>query len=496
MDWAANMSGSSGMDTVRPAKLAERVAEALQRDIAAIGWPVGRVFGSEAQLMERYGVCRSTLREAVRQLERHGVVNMRRGSGGGLVISRPARDSAALALAAYLELTDVSFEELYEARELVESQAVMLAAERLEEPDIPAARLLIVELGQAQPGCFNTELQLLGRVREFVCQVAGNPAISLLFEALQYVTVSGRTPRDQHAWLRVQEVFGEVRRLKIGLLEALIAGNALEARERVRDKLRLTRELIVELRGSLKRGPTSAMSHLAAAPDFAFGKVYDKSGHRLAVVIARNIAASGLGPGSRIGAEPDLQALHGVSRAVLREAVRTLELHAILRSRRGPGGGLLVDTPDPSYTVRLAVEYLGQAQPLGPHFHAVWKTLQPAVAGFAAARLDEHGRQRLQALLESLQAASDVERLRRSGELDRCIAELCGNRALALFARVLSAVAESYPSGDVAQWMLQRLGEHQARLGAAVLAGDASLARRRMLDHIRLIETGFGLVED
>ena len=49
------MSGTSGIEAVRPAKLAERVAESLQRDIAAIGWPVGRVFGSEAQLMERYG---------------------------------------------------------------------------------------------------------------------------------------------------------------------------------------------------------------------------------------------------------------------------------------------------------------------------------------------------------------------------------------------------------------------------------------------------------
>jgi DNA-binding FadR family transcriptional regulator len=421
---------------------------------------------------------------------------MRRGSGGGLVISRPARDSAALALATYLELTDVSFGELYEARELIESQAVMLAAERLDEPDIPRARALIGELAAAQSDCFNAELRLLARVRDFICEMAGNPAISLLFEALQYVTISGRTPREAHAWARVQQVFGQVRRLKIALLEALIAGDGLQARALVSEKLRITRELIVELRGSLQRGPTSAMSHLAAAPDFAFGKVYDKSAHRLAVVIARNIAASGLGPGARLGAEPDLQALHGVSRAVLREAVRTLELHAILRSRRGPGGGLLVETPDPSYTVRLAVEYLGQAQPLSQHFHAVWKHLQLALAGFTAQRLEPAGRRRLLEQLERLRLASDSERLRRSGELDRCIAELSGNRALALFARVLSALAESYPSGGVAQWLLQRLGEHQARLGAALLAGDASLARRRMLDHIRLIETGFGLIED
>ena len=207
MDWVANMSDPSGLALAsnRPAKLAERVAEALKRDISAIGWPVGQVFGSEAQLMERYGIGLATLREAIRQLERHGVANMRRGSGsgsgsgGGLVISRPARDSAALALATYLELIDVSFGELYEARALIESQAVLLAAERLDEPDIPRARALIELLGQEQPGCFNAELRLLADVRDFICRVSGNAAISLILEALQCVTVSGRTPSPDAA---------------------------------------------------------------------------------------------------------------------------------------------------------------------------------------------------------------------------------------------------------------------------------------------------------
>ena len=277
MEWMANMSNPSGslLVSTRPAKLAERVAEALKRDISAIGWPVGQVFGSEGQLMERYGIGRATLREAIRQLERHGVANMRRGSGGGLVISRPARDSAALALATYLELIDVSFGELYEARALIESQAVLLAAERLDEPDIPRARALIELLGQEQPGCFNAELRLLADVRDFICRVSGNAAISLILEALQCVTVSGRTPRDAHARARVQTVFGQVRRLKIELLEALIGGDGLRARERIQDKLRLTRELIIELRGGLSHGPTSAMTELAAAPDFAFSRVYD-----------------------------------------------------------------------------------------------------------------------------------------------------------------------------------------------------------------------------
>ena len=152
---------------------------------------------------------------------------------------------------------------------------MLLAAERLDEPDIPRARALIELLGQEQPGCFNAELRLLADVRDFICRVSGNAAISLILEALQCVTVSGRTPRDAHARARVQTVFGQVRRLKIELLEALIGGDGLRARERIQDKLRLTRELIIELRGGLSHGPTSAMTELAAAPDFAFSRVYD-----------------------------------------------------------------------------------------------------------------------------------------------------------------------------------------------------------------------------
>ena len=59
-------------------------------DVVALGWPIGTVLGSESDLLERYGVSRAVFREAVRLVEHQQVASMRRGPGGGLVVSEPS----------------------------------------------------------------------------------------------------------------------------------------------------------------------------------------------------------------------------------------------------------------------------------------------------------------------------------------------------------------------------------------------------------------------
>ena len=52
------------------------VAE-IEQEIVEQGWPIGASIGHEAQLMERFDVSRSVLREAIRTLESSGVVTVR-----------------------------------------------------------------------------------------------------------------------------------------------------------------------------------------------------------------------------------------------------------------------------------------------------------------------------------------------------------------------------------------------------------------------------------
>ena len=71
-------------------------------DVVDRGWPLGEVLGSQSELIERYGVSRAVFREAVRLVENQQVAFMRRGPGGGLVVTEPTVDAIIDAAVLYL----------------------------------------------------------------------------------------------------------------------------------------------------------------------------------------------------------------------------------------------------------------------------------------------------------------------------------------------------------------------------------------------------------
>ena len=100
----------------RPTKKADRVARELCETINAAGWPIGLNLGSEAELMERFGVGRSVVREAIRSLERLGVVSMGRGRANGLKVISPDPDLIVDACRRYLRRAGVTAADLDEVR--------------------------------------------------------------------------------------------------------------------------------------------------------------------------------------------------------------------------------------------------------------------------------------------------------------------------------------------------------------------------------------------
>lgn len=119
-------------------KLAELLAATIGDDIAASGWQVGSVFGTETALLERYRVSRAVLREAVRLLEYHSIAHMRRGPGGGLVVAEPAAQASIDTIALYLQYRDPSREDLRCVRDAIEIDNVTKVVKRLGEPDVAA----------------------------------------------------------------------------------------------------------------------------------------------------------------------------------------------------------------------------------------------------------------------------------------------------------------------------------------------------------------------
>src|SRR5713101_1410778 len=73
-------------DKIAVPKMAELVAERIRSQIARSEFKPGDALPSETVLMERFGVARPTMREAIRILESESLISTRRGSQSGLKV--------------------------------------------------------------------------------------------------------------------------------------------------------------------------------------------------------------------------------------------------------------------------------------------------------------------------------------------------------------------------------------------------------------------------
>ena len=127
--WLPMAASASTREVPRPgaeanAKRAAKVADLMIEDVMSMGWPVGQVLGSEAELLERYQVSRAVFREAVRLVEHQQVARTRRGPGGGLVITEPTVGAVTDAVVLYLHRVDATLDEIFEARIVLEQHNV------------------------------------------------------------------------------------------------------------------------------------------------------------------------------------------------------------------------------------------------------------------------------------------------------------------------------------------------------------------------------------
>jgi DNA-binding FadR family transcriptional regulator len=217
-------------------KLAEVVADRMRDDIAADGWRVGSVVGSESDLLDWYGVSRAVLREAVRLLEYHAVARMRRGPGGGLLVTRPDPQASISTIALHLEYRKVGGDDLRVVRDAIELGALdrVLAStgrDGLDPAAVDRLRASAAHITDGPPGdpakadLFHTVL----------AELAGNPVLVLF---LRIITELFRAHTSaQEPPLPYDETAGEVRHAHERILSAVLDGDAGLARHRMRRHL-------------------------------------------------------------------------------------------------------------------------------------------------------------------------------------------------------------------------------------------------------------------
>jgi len=120
-------------DMIQKEGLSVQIANAIRDAILAGRLASEERLPSEAELSDRFGVSRSTVREALKRLAAQNLIRSERGSSGGAFVNRltwaEAQDNLVTTTRLLIGMNDIPLEDAIEARFALETSALPLAAE-------------------------------------------------------------------------------------------------------------------------------------------------------------------------------------------------------------------------------------------------------------------------------------------------------------------------------------------------------------------------------
>lgn len=125
--WSRESIGRSGIGE-RGDKIAEIIARQIVRTIATEKLGAGARLPSEAEMLRRFQVGRASLREALRILEVHGLIDIKPGPGGGPIVRPLGAQQFARTSTFHYHLRGATLRDLLEARCSMEPLMARLAA--------------------------------------------------------------------------------------------------------------------------------------------------------------------------------------------------------------------------------------------------------------------------------------------------------------------------------------------------------------------------------
>jgi GntR family transcriptional regulator, transcriptional repressor for pyruvate dehydrogenase complex len=200
---------------------------------------------SQRELQERFGVSRGTILEAIRVLEKTGLVEVRRGTQGGAIVRRLDATQVGEHLTLLFGQGGLALREMIEFRRALESQTAAWAAERADQDDLKELAGIRDEVARlnADPDCpqsliaeqdalFHAAVTRASRNRVSIAVMDG--IMQAFRQALSYVPAGF-----------AQRTYEDIRDFH----DAVAARDAERARRIMADHIQYFYELVLERRG-------------------------------------------------------------------------------------------------------------------------------------------------------------------------------------------------------------------------------------------------------
>ncbi|WP_242129560.1 GntR family transcriptional regulator [Sphingobium sp. Sx8-8] len=221
-------------------KASQVIADALRHEISAGVIADGDLLPPEGDLIERFGVSRPTLREAIRILETEGLLTTTRGGNKGHRIHHPTAYQAARQASLALRLRGATIMDVFVLASILVPPAVRMVAEMKPQPDLGELHRLY-ELMVEHRDHPQELARLIRRFDVAVCALCGNAAISFVSQMMAEIIELqiGEIPSDL-AGLPPENIaeMGPARKRFGDMLAALTAGDGEKAEELMQQRLR------------------------------------------------------------------------------------------------------------------------------------------------------------------------------------------------------------------------------------------------------------------
>lgn len=205
------------------------------------------------------------------------------------------------------------------------------------------------------------------------------------------------------------------------------------------------------------------------------------AGQLVADNIRRKVILGDFRDGDFLPNEGQLLAQYGVSRPVLREAIRILQSESLLTIRRGSKGGARVNAPRTETLARQAGGFLQYGHTTVFDVFRARAIIEPPAVRLLVENSTPSTVQRLRdALDREANAMNDSRRSAKTeAEFHTLVVELSGSNTLAMFAHIMAGITTAHTQ---AVWQ-HATDDQQKRT-------DAELAHRVHRKLVRLVEDG------
>ncbi len=231
-----------------------RVAEAIKDWIVQAHFGAGDRLPSEPELIERFGMSKGTIREAMRILEAQGLVKSRTGPGGGTFVHEVSKERARALLGNYFYFKDLTIRDIYQLRRVLEPELAAALAGNLPEAVLVRLEAIIGEYDAPAQDAEEEREQHVASLRfhALLAEQADNALLGFLIDfmvnMLSDLTVYRKLyePPNLELWRRG-------RAFQLQLVEALRTGDADTARRVMRDHMETAQKLMEAQEAEMQR---------------------------------------------------------------------------------------------------------------------------------------------------------------------------------------------------------------------------------------------------